>query len=278
MKRMILVVILCSLMISPARAQDTFPREVRDPSGATVTVPARPSIVAVVGDTALLQLLLPADAIRPVDPTADLTTLDWTDIGLFVIPDLYAAAYPDLFQAAQDRAVPVFQTIAISSLYGWRTTLTSLGQATGHEDAAAGVLARLDRRLDAVQQATAGREPVHILALTPEGYTFGEASLFTELVEAADGLNVAATARIDDFRQVDDKTIQSLAPEVILLSPAWTDEEVERFTANRAYVIVPAVRAGRVYRLPFSPTLPDDPGAAVVALAIYLHPTALLLS
>ncbi|MBN1967258.1 MAG: hypothetical protein JW910_21575, partial [Anaerolineae bacterium] len=80
-----------------------------------------------------------------------------------------------------------------------------------------------------------------------------------------------------DFRQVDDAAVVALAPEVILLTPAWNASAIRALLTNPAYENVPALQRGRVIRLPFAPTMPRDPGAAAVALGIALHPAALLL-
>ena len=63
--------------------------------------------------------------------------------------------------------------------------------------------------------------------------------------------------------------VRALAPQVILLAPTWDDPAA--FRTNPAYRDVPAIRAERVTRLPFSPTLPADPGAALIWLAAHLH-------
>ncbi|NWG75932.1 MAG: ABC transporter substrate-binding protein, partial [Rubrivivax sp.] len=139
------------------------------------------------------------------------------------------------------------------------------------EDRASAAIRCLDVHLAIIQALVQGQTPVRALVLTPEVYTFGRGTFITDLLNAAGGINTAAESGFDDFRQVDDAAIRALAPDVILLSPAWSAGGRAAFLANPAYTAVPAVRAGRVLCLPFRPTLPRDPGAAVVALAILLH-------
>jgi ABC-type Fe3+-hydroxamate transport system substrate-binding protein len=271
MKRLLLCFCLSLICpVSAARVQDDgFPRTVIDATGVTVTIPVRPAIIATTGSDPLLAQFLPPERVRRVEPTA----VDWTGVGLLVIPDGYAAAYPALIESAETAGVPVYRTALIVSLAGWREAVKQLGWATGSEDRAARLIERLDHRLAAVQIKLDGCLPVSVLILTPEGYTFGQETLITALVEAAGGINAAAG--YDDFRQIDDSAIRALAPDVILLSPAWSDPDL--FVTNPAYATVPAVRSGRVYRLPFSPTAPPDPAAVVLALVFLLHPAAVLV-
>jgi ABC-type Fe3+-hydroxamate transport system substrate-binding protein len=267
----------CLLLITitgPAyavRAQgEDFPRTVFDATGSAVTIPARPALIATSGSDPILTLLLPPERVRRVTPTA----ADWAGVGLLVIPGGTAAAYPALIESAEAAGIPVYRTALIDSLASWREAVRQLGHATGSDDQAARLIARLDHRLAAIQTKLSGGPPARVLILTPEGYTFGQGTLITELVEAAGGINTAAG--YGDFRQIDDHAIRTLAPDVILLSPAWPDPD--RFVSNPAYASVPAVRSGRVYRLPFSPTAPPDPAAAVLGLALLLHPAVLLFS
>jgi ABC-type Fe3+-hydroxamate transport system substrate-binding protein len=268
----VLILALAAQVAVPACAQSgDFPRTVIDATGTPVTIPARPSAVTVIGaDPALEQVVLPSD-LRQIDPTTALAEITWAGTGLLVVPDLYAAAYPALVASAQAAGVPVFQTTLITGLPGWRASIERFGRATGREDRASAAIRWLDLRLKIVHAAVRGQAPVRALVLTPEGYTFGRGTLITDLLDAAGGINTAAEAGVDDFRQVDDAAIRALAPDVILLSSTWSDASRAAFLANPAYADVPAVRAGRVFCLPFRPTLPRDPGGAVVALAVLLH-------
>jgi ABC-type Fe3+-hydroxamate transport system substrate-binding protein len=273
----VLIVILLAVWSLPLAAGQNgdFPRTVMDDTGASLTIPARPAVVAVLGEVPALPLLLQADERRDLDPT-DLAP-DWQEVGLLVLPELHAASYRGLVDAAEAAGIPVFQVRAVTGLDPWHSLVTRLGTATGRDDRAAEVLARLEKRLTAIHESINAEMPRRVLVLTPEGYTFGQNTLLTELVSAAGGINVAAEAGYQDYRQLDDTAIRDLAPDVILLSPAWSPDAADSFRANPAYETVPAVQQGQVYRLPFSPTQPADPGAAVVALAILFHPAALLL-
>jgi ABC-type Fe3+-hydroxamate transport system substrate-binding protein len=267
---LILVLAVPAAVLAHAQNGD-FPRTVIDATGTPVTIPARPSDVAVIGaDPALEQVVL-ASHIRQIDPAVAAVEGSWAGIDLLVVPDLYAAAYPVLVASAEAAGVPVFQTTLITGLSGWRASIERLGQATGREDRASAAVRWLDLRLEIIHAAVHGQAPVRALVLTPEGYAFGRGTLITDLLGAAGGINAAAEAGVDDFRQVDDAAIRALAPDVILLSSTWSDASRAAFLANPAYADVPAVRAGRVFCLPFRPTLPRDPGGAVVALAILLH-------
>lgn len=267
-----LILMLVALATGPAHGQNGgFPRTVIDGTGAAVTIPARPLVVAVIGSDPALEHVVPASELRQMDPAATPEAAAWVEVGLLVVPELYAAGYPALIASAHSAGVPVFQTVPITSLTGWRISVERFGQATGRESRAAAAIGDLDLHLAIIRALVRGKPAVRALVLTPEGYTFGRGTLITDLLHAAGGMNAAAEAGFDDFRQVDDAAIRALTPDVILLSPAWSAEGRAAFLTNPAYAAVPAVRAGRVFRLPFRPTLPDDPGGAVVALAILLH-------
>jgi ABC-type Fe3+-hydroxamate transport system substrate-binding protein len=264
----------------PARAQDStpepFPRRVIDHSGAVVVIPVRPQQVAVLGHVPPLGVLLTPPEIVALDPDAPDDPPHWEEADLLVVPEANAALHADRVAQVRAAGIPIFQTGPITSLADWRAALATLGDATGRESEAAAAAARLDRRLDAVADRVSGRAAVRVLVLTPEGYTFGQDTLITELIALAGGINAAAQAGFDDFRQIDDIAIHELAPDVILLTPAWSDDDAADFAASRAYDGVPAHISGRIVRLPFSPTLVPDPAAAVVALALVFHPAALL--
>ncbi|WP_119067394.1 ABC transporter substrate-binding protein [Aggregatilinea lenta] len=260
---------------SGAAQDDGFPRLVLDAAGREVIIPALPDRIAAVGDYPALAAVVPADQLIPVDPAASGAAQDIAGTDLLILTDLAATSYPDLVAAADEADVPVFEVGAVDGLDGWQHAVTQLGMATGQDLHAAEALARLDRRLETIRRAVAQQAAVRVLALTPEGYTFGAQTIFSDLVAASGGINVAGEAGYDDYRQVDDAAIRTLEPDMIVLAGAWSTEDAADFAANPAYADVPAVRNGRVLRLPFSATFPDDPAAAALWMAIVLHPGAL---
>jgi len=267
LKAIALSLALLAASVSPARAQaDPFPRTVTDAAGRTLTIPARPETVAVVGDDPALAQIVEREALRslPVPPP---DALPWAGVGLLIIPDLYATAYPALVALAEAAGVPVFVTTPIASLDAYRERVTALGRATGRDMRAAALLTRLERRMSALGAALDGRRLTRALVLTPERYTFGRGVLVGDLIAAAGGVNVAAEAGYGDVRQMDETAIRALAPDVILLAPGWAAGEIAALQEHSGARIVP---------LPFRPTQPDDPAAAMLALALALHPARII--
>lgn len=277
--------VLCAVL--PAQAQEpdsgpdagpgtaTFPRTQTDASGADVTVRAYPQQVALLGEYAPLALIVPPAAQIALAPSTDPAQIDWSEIGLLVMPQVYAAAYPALLTAAQAASVPVFQVTLPGGVRAWHTTLTALGTITGREWRAARHLHRLARAATTARHRAAGQVPRRILVITPEAYTYGQQTLLSDLIALSGGTNAAAQAGYADFRQLDDATIRALRPDIILLTPGWTDAAQASFAANPTYADVPAIAQGRVYRLPFAPTLPADPARAVQWLATHFFPAPL---
>jgi len=262
-----LILALLAASVPPARAQaDPFPRTVTDATGRTLTIPARPETVAVVGDDPALAQVVEGETLRalPVPPP---DAPPWDGIGLLVIPDLYATAYPALVLSAEAAGVPVFVTTPLASLDAYRERVTALGRATGRDMRAAALLTRLERRMSALDAALDGRPLTRALVLTPERYTFGRGTLVGDLIAAAGGVNIAAEAGYDDIRQMDETAIRALAPDVILLAPGWAAGEIAALQEHSGARIVP---------LPFRPTQPDDPAAAMLALALALHPARII--
>ncbi|MEB2289363.1 MAG: ABC transporter substrate-binding protein [Anaerolineae bacterium] len=262
-----LILTLLAASAPLARAQaDPFPRTVSDAAGRTLTVSARPETVAVVGDDPALAQVVEGAALRalPVPPP---DAPAWDGIGLLVVPDLYATAYPALIVSAEAAGVPVFVTTPLASLDAYRQRVTALGRATGRDGRAAALRTRLERRTSALDAALEGRPRVRALVLTPERYTFGQGTLISDLIAAAGGVNVAAEAGYDDIRQMDEAAIRALAPDAILLAPGW---------AAGGIVALREESGARIVPLPFRPTQPDDPAAALLALALALHPARII--
>ena len=106
-----------------------------------------------------------------------------------------------------------------------------------------------------------------VLVLTPEGYTFGQNTLLTDLIAQAGGINAAAEAGYADYRQIDDQTILSLAPDVVLLTPAWLPPVPRPSPPCPTTPFCPPCAPGACCSCPFHPPHPlirrrrADPGA-----------------
>ena len=279
----LLILLALTLAVSPmarssahAQTPDAFPRTVTDGAGRRVTVSRPPSVIALLGDAPEVATVVEPAALRRGDPLADPHAFDWSGVGLVVLSDLYAAINPAWAEAADSRDIPVFLLSETAGLDDWRATIEALGQATGRDDRASAALVRLENRLNRLAVRVASRPIRRALVLSPEGYTFGQNTLIGDLLAAVSARNVAADAGFEDYRQIDSATIRALAPDALLLSPAWTAEQIAHLRADPALSDVPAIERGQVFKLPFSPTLPDDPAAAAFALALLLHPAALL--
>lgn len=257
---------------TPTAAQiDPFPRTLLDAAGYRITIPARPQTVGVLGDLPPLDVLLAPDAPLRLDQPPAPDDPRWDTLDLLIVSAFDGASYPALLDSARDRGVPVFRHRALTSLDDWRALVSRLGRATGRDCAAAAQRARLDARLSWLATGLAPAPPLRVLILTPEGYTFGQDTLITDLIAAAGAVNAAAAAGYDDFRQITDDAIRQLDPDVILLTNAWSRTALDEFRRQPAYASLSAVRQGRVLRLPFAATAPRDPVSALTALAFGLY-------
>lgn len=273
--RVLLGVLVTALLVTgvPASAQDgdPFPRTVTDATGARVVIPAYPARVALLGTVPALDQLVPPDDLLALDAAREPDAALWDGVGLLVLPVFYASAYPAWVVSAEAAGVPVVQVGTIASLAAWRDWLAQAGYITGRERAAQRAIRRLEAALWIARVIGAQGSAPRVLVLTPEGYTVGQGALLTELIAQAGGVNAAAAASYDDYRQLTDALVRDLAPDVVLLTPAWGAAGRDAFRANAAYADLPAVQSGRVCSLPFGSTQIDRPGAAALWLALLLH-------
>lgn len=268
----LVVTLLTGALPVVGQGGDGFPRTLTDASGVPVVIPAYPARVAVIGTVpALAQVVAPADLIA-LDLLAEPDAARWDGVGLLVLPEFYATAYPAWVANAESAGVPVFRTGAITSLDGWRAWLATLGTLTGREAAARRVRRGLDAALWAArwigdQAVPEGDSPPRVLVLTPESYTVGQGALLSEIIGATGAINAAAQAGYADYRQLTAALIRDLAPDIVLLTPAWGADGRAAFLANPAYAALPAVQTGRVCLLPFDSTRIARPGVAALLVA-----------
>lgn len=274
--RLVLYILLAAALLLtyvPARAQDgdPFPRTVTDATGARVVIPAYPARIAVLGTVPALDQVVPPDDLLVLDAAREPDASLWDGVGLFVLPAFYASAYPAWVASASSAGVPVVQVEPLTSLGAWRDWLIQAGIMTGRERSAQRAIQRLDAALWIARLIGAQGSAPRVLVLTPEGYTVGQGALLTELIAQAGGVNAAAAAGYDDYRQLTDALVRDLAPDAVLLTSAWGAAGRDAFLASAAYAALPAVQSGHVCLLPFGSTQIDRPGLAALRIALLLH-------
>lgn len=138
-----------------------------------------------------------------------------------------------------------------------RDDLTNLGVITGREDEAAGVVADIDERLDALREAPVPEEaPVLFLFDSGEkaAFTSGAFGAPQAIIEAAGGEN--ATADVDDtWVEVSWEKLAAEAPDAFVLVdyPGQSiAQKIAVLRANPATRDLPAVREGRFLSLPYA--------------------------
>jgi len=152
-----------------------------------------------------------------------------------------------------------------------------LGAAVGEEARAealaggiAALLADLERRL-------AGVRRVRVLYYDPPTYTMGAGSLVGEILSRAGGSNVAEEMGIVGPGQISMETVFALEPEAIIM-PNYADNmtALQALGADEIWRQVPAVRAGRIHRVPgaWIATISQHAAQGLAQVARVLHPEA----
>lgn len=103
----------------------------------------------------------------------------------------------------------------------------------------------------AITKSTPTSTPLpRVLVLTPEQYAIGGGTVLDSLIREAGGINAAAG--LEDFRQISDSQIIGLAPDIVLFSQTWTEEQIRQWTQAEVYAELPAIQNKRWHLLTFS--------------------------
>jgi ABC-type Fe3+-hydroxamate transport system substrate-binding protein len=126
-------------------------------------------------------------------------------------------------------------------------SITDLGDALNRGPQASEVVARLQRRVSAVQTRVKGKPVVSVympIAYEPN-LTIGKGSFITEIIQAAGGHSI--TADIDqEWPEISMETVIARAPQALLL---FDDAEftIDILQKRPGWSVLPAVRNRRVY-------------------------------
>jgi iron complex transport system substrate-binding protein len=116
-------------------------------------------------------------------------------------------------------------------------SIHDVGAATGVVERAEGLIAQLQRRVDAVRARVAGRPRPRVLALEWLDPPYVPGHWVPEMIDAAGGALVAGTVRRPSYR-MEWRELRALAADVLLIMPCgFTREEAQREADGHAVAI-----------------------------------------
>ena len=221
---------------------------------------------------AILQVLFrdaPDRQVISIQPGGLVSTLTQQGLDALIVSEDWSSAVD--VQTARDAGIPVVEVKRHISIANIVANIQLLGALTGAEQTANRWIDSIDKGLARIGASVAPYPPTRVLVLSPEAYTQGQGALITELIEMANGINVAAAAGIPEARQIDDQQIRDLSPDVILLI-GWTPEAATAFASSPLYRGITAFDRDHVYLI----TPPGKDPASLVqdvqGLADLMHP------
>jgi iron complex transport system substrate-binding protein len=219
-------------------------------------------------------------------------------VGTFLNPDpeLIARLRPDLVivHPGPHDVVRQLASLGIPSATVDRGTLPSvyssiriIGAAAGVAERADGLVAQLQRHLDQVRAAVAGRTRKKVLVIVgrragtlTDLVAVGRDSYLSDLVEIAGGANVLGGSGLPEYPRISMETVIRLAPDVIVDAGDMGDTPADRLRREAATLrswsaqtAVAAVRARAVHPVMSDAFVVPGPRVVEVAdtLANWLH-------
>ncbi len=140
-------------------------------------------------------------------------------------PDLVLASSRsngDLIHLMQSAGIPVFRVHTLAtSLDEVAENISLIGYVTGCDDAAAAERTRFAREIEEIRtQCQAHEKPSRVFGVSMVGYTYGDQTLFHDVVRLVGGVNVGAENGLRTYQKVGKETILRWNPEWIF---TWSD-------------------------------------------------------
>ncbi len=273
------------------------PIVVKDDLGNTITLQAPPKRIVSLAPSiteslfaigAGKQVVARDDNSKYPDAAAKLPSVGslWGNFPLEAIvaqkPDLVIAAEiisPDKVKQMQDAGLTVFWVANPKTLDDLYASLRTLAKITGHEKEAEKLIAQLQERVQAVEDALKNitDEPLvfyELDATDPANpYTAGPGTFISTLIQMAKGRNVGDVLD-KPWAQISTEELVKQNPDIILLADAPYGVTPESVAKRAGWGEIKAVKDGKVY--PFDPNLLSVPGPRLIdgleTLAVMLHP------
>ncbi|WP_135663435.1 PGF-CTERM-anchored ABC transporter substrate-binding protein [Halorhabdus rudnickae] len=220
----------------------SFPIEVTDANGATVTVTEEPDDVVVLAPSAAqvmweigAQAKVVGMPVRYHTEYLERSTEKTNVVGekgqpqietiVGLEPDLVLApnvVSEDAVEQLRNAGLTVYRFKQAASIADVIEKTRLTGRLVGEYDTAREVSARTQATLDAYRNATAGQDRPTVLYTLGGGYTAGPETFIGDVIDAAGGENVAAAANISEYDVISNEVIVNQDPDWIVV-PSGVD-------------------------------------------------------
>jgi iron complex transport system substrate-binding protein len=247
------------------RAANPFPREIKDATGETLVIKARPQRIVsqTLGtDEILLAICSPerivalsslaedadvSNVVEQAKQVAGRTTKGPEQI-LQLNPDLiFVASYSraenvNLLKASR---APVFRFANFDTIEDIKSNIRAVGYATGCDAEAEKVVQRMEQELVAIKaRIPPNQAPVRVMSYGREGYTAGSKTIFDDVLRAAGAVNVSAEHGITGFAKVSVEKLAEWQPDFVV-NGAGTRQMEDVRKQLLADPVIAASKAGR---------------------------------
>ncbi|MFP5262276.1 MAG: ABC transporter substrate-binding protein [Blastocatellia bacterium] len=244
-----------------------YPRELRDGSGATLRLMARPGRIVsqTLGTDEILLAICPPERIAAlswasVDPEYSPMIDQARALGVPAIkgaeeilrlnPDLiFVASYSraEVVALLQTAGAPIFRFARYESIQDIKDNIRAIGYAIGEDERAAALVAQMEHEIEAVRaRVPAGNRP-RIMSYGG-GVTAGAGTLYDDVIRMVGAINVSAERGLRGFPKVSSEQIVEWDPDFLITGaqPDKFDEARKALLADPAIASSRAGRAGRV--------------------------------
>jgi iron complex transport system substrate-binding protein len=266
---------------SPTGPRVTYPLTITDDSGARLTIPAKPvRIVSLTlpTDEILLSLVDPAriSALTVFASDPEISNVSEAAAGVPVkmnvnveaviglSPDVvFVANWTEANKVAQLRAagLTVFLIQSASTVQEISRQIESVARIVGEPEKGAGMIARMEERIAAVQRKVSAIPPdrrLKVIDYEIWGTSMGAGSSWDQIVSAAGLVNAVGGFQTDDWGQVpvSKEKLLEIDPDILIL-PGWVYGDPEGADGFRKQTLsdpalrgMKAIQSGRVRQMP----------------------------
>ena len=218
----------------------SFPRQIRDAIGNSLTIPAPPQRIVsqTLGSDEILLTLAPPShlvAISTLSRNANYSNVvekaqtikgqvsDNVEHILSFNPDLiFVASYSraETVELLQALGAPVFRLHRFQSIADINNNIQTIGYAIGEEERAAALIAQMEQDIKMIRANIPHGLPPRIISYTSDNYTAGSHTTFDDMVHIVGAINLATEQGIEQHVKINSEQILAWQPDFIITHAA----------------------------------------------------------